>query len=73
MSGETRNHLEHVLENVKTSRREALKRLLVGGGVLAVLPPVSVALAQGGGRGKGEGGGRGRGKGEGPGTETGTE
>ena len=44
MSRETRDRLDAVLQNVKSSRRDLLKRLLVGGGA-ALLVPMSAVLA----------------------------
>ena len=70
MSQETRDALDAALLNVKASRRDLLKRLLIGGGA-ALLVPMSVTLAdaqdrQGKGKGKGKGGkGKGKGKGKG--------
>ena len=73
MSRETRDALDEVLSHVRPSRRDLLKRLLIGGGA-ALLVPMSVAIAdaQDGGRGKGKGkgkgnGGKGKGKGAGKG------
>lgn len=69
-------HLTNLLESVRPNRRDLLKRLLVGGGVLAVLAPASTLLAaeegqepggQGSGKGKGKGKGKGGGKGKGTG------
>ena len=45
MSKESRDKLEALLQQVTPSRRELLKRLLIGGGILAVAPS-SVVLAQ---------------------------
>lgn len=45
MSKESRDKLDALLRQVTPSRRELLKRLLIGGGVLA-LAPTSMVLAQ---------------------------
>ena len=45
MSKESRDKLEALLQQVTPSRRELLKRLLIGSGRLAVAP-ASVVLAQ---------------------------
>jgi len=45
MSRETRDPVEAVLENVKSSRRDVLKRLLIGAGAMALMVPMSSVLA----------------------------
>ena len=75
MSQDTRDAVDKVLLNVKSSRRDLLKRLLIGSGA-ALLIPVSTVVADAQvtepGRGKGKrkgkgkrtGTGKGRGKGK---------
>jgi hypothetical protein len=45
MSQKTEDPVEAVLENVKSSRRDLLKRLLVGAGAMALMVPMSTVLA----------------------------
>jgi ribosomal protein L19E len=62
------HQLEQLLRHVDPSRRELLKRLLVGGTVLTLVPTSSVLAQEGEGHGKGKGKGRkGKGKGKGKG------
>jgi len=64
--------LEDLLSGVKQNRRDMLKKILLGTGVLALAAPLStVVKAQddpsGSGKGKGKGkGGKGKGKGKRP-------
>jgi hypothetical protein len=78
MSEDSRESLVSLLDTVKPNRRDVLKRLLIGAGVVATFAPASSVLAQDqgsgagkakgkGGKGKG-GGGKGKGKGKGKGT-----
>ena len=61
MSGETRDRMEAVLQNVKSSRRDLLKRLLIGSGAALLIPMSSVlANAKEPGQGKGKKGKRGK-------------
>ena len=82
MSEDTRKSLTTLLDTVRPHRRDVLKRLLLGGGVVALFTPASTLLAQDdgsgtgkgkgkGGKGKGTGGGQGQGKGKGKGKGTG--
>ena len=63
MSQETRTGMDAVIEHVRPSRRDLLKRLLVGGGA-ALLIPMSAVLANakddGPAKGKGRKGKRGK-------------
>jgi hypothetical protein len=54
VSDETRKAIEHALEQINPGRREALKRLLSGAGVLALLPASTIVMSaqEGEGRGK---------------------
>jgi hypothetical protein len=47
MSRETQEQLEALLLHVEPSRRDLLKRLLMGGGAVALLAPMSKVLAAG--------------------------
>jgi hypothetical protein len=47
MSDETRERLEIALQHVNASRRDALRCLLVGGGAMVLLAPISQVLAGG--------------------------
>ena len=70
MSDDVRNKLETLLDGVHAGRRAALRRLLLGTGVVALVAPVATLLAddqdtlpEGRGRGgKGKGDGKGKGK-----------
>ncbi len=66
MSKEVRNKIDALLKDVPTGRRQALRRLLMGAGALALLPS-STLLALEPGQRQGKGGGRGGGKGGGKG------
>ena len=60
MSQDTRDRVDAVLRNVKSSRRDLLKRLLIGSGA-ALLIPMSTVLADAEpGQGKGKKGKRGK-------------
>jgi hypothetical protein len=47
MSRETLEKLDAALQQVKSSRRDLLKRLLVGGGTMALMTPLTNLLAAG--------------------------
>ena len=70
MSRGTRDAVDAVLQHVKSSRRDLLKRLLIGSGA-ALLVPMSSVLADaqepGPAKGKGKGKGKGKAKGKGKG------
>ena len=63
MSRSIMEKLDALLTNVPTSRRQALKRLLAGGGALALLPAATLLADEQQPRrpGKGKGGGKGGG------------
>jgi hypothetical protein len=47
MSPEAKDKLDAALQHVKSSRRDLLKRLLVGGGTMALMTPMTDLLAAG--------------------------
>ena len=77
MSQDTKEQVEALLKSVPTTRRQALRRLLLTGTALALALPATTVLAQdqppgpGDGTGRGKGGGKGKGKGGGKGARKG--
>ena len=67
MSRETSDAVDTVLQNVKPSRRDLLKRLLIGSAAAFLLPMSSVETSAQTGNGKGKGKGKGKAKGKGTG------
>ncbi len=71
MSRETRDAVDAVLQNVKSSRRDLLKRLLIGGSAALLIPMSSVLADAQPGQGKGKSKGKRKGKGKGKGRSKG--